>query len=471
MHALDFVIFAVYFAIVLYIGFYFFRKNTNREEYYIGGRSMSAGHIGFSIVATDVGGGFSIGLGGLGFVMGLSGSWLLFTGLVGAWLAAIFIIPKIKKNDAEKGLLTFPDFLRLHYNEKVAVSAALISGIGYLGFTSAQILAGAKLAAGTVFSNVQIMRPLDLSLYIMTTIIILYTVMGGLKAVIYTDTFQWMILLSGLIIFGLPFAYVKVGGMQVLLRELPTEFFSLGNLTVSQFLNWFFTIVPIWFIAMTLYQRIYACKDVKSARRAFYLAGILEYPLMAFAGVILGMIARIYFPAVDSEMAMPMLLKKILPIGIKGVVIAAYFSAIMSTADSCLIASSGNVVNDVIEKLFVKRASHKKMILLSQGVTLVIGFITFIIAKSYTTVLEIILHAYSFMVAGLLVPTLMAYFSRHTSSRAALVSMFGGGGLTLFLIFSQVETLYDLDASIWGLAFSALLYFSALIIEKNINRG
>jgi len=57
---------------MLGIGFYFMKKNNSREDYYVGGRSMSAGHIGLSVVATDVGGGFSIGLGGLGFVMGLS---------------------------------------------------------------------------------------------------------------------------------------------------------------------------------------------------------------------------------------------------------------------------------------------------------------------------------------------------------------------------------------------------------------
>ena len=79
------------------MGFIFIRKNKNKEDYYVGGRNIPASHVGMSIVATDVGGGFSIGLGGLGFVMGISGSWLLFTGLVGAWLAAVLIIPRIKK--------------------------------------------------------------------------------------------------------------------------------------------------------------------------------------------------------------------------------------------------------------------------------------------------------------------------------------------------------------------------------------
>ena len=115
MHWIDYAIFISYFLVILYVGFYFLKKNQSREDYYVGGRKLKAGHVGLSIAATDVGGGFSIGLGGLGFTMGLSGSWLLFTGLVGAWMAAVLTVPKLKQLDIEKGLLTFPDFLGLKY--------------------------------------------------------------------------------------------------------------------------------------------------------------------------------------------------------------------------------------------------------------------------------------------------------------------------------------------------------------------
>jgi SSS family solute:Na+ symporter len=208
MHFLDYFIFIIYFMSVLAVGLYFYRKNKTKEDYYVGGRNISAGHVGMSIVATDVGGGFSIGLGGLGFIMGLSGSWLLFTGLVGAWLAAVLIIPRIKRIDAKMGMLTYPDFLRWRYGDSVALAAAVISGIGYLGFTGAQILAGAKLASGSVFSNIDFINPLDLSLYLMAGVILVYTVLGGIKAVIYTDTIQWIVLLGGLFFFGAPFAVI-----------------------------------------------------------------------------------------------------------------------------------------------------------------------------------------------------------------------------------------------------------------------
>ncbi|MFZ0389653.1 MAG: sodium:solute symporter family protein [Calditrichia bacterium] len=458
MHLIDYLIFLLYFLMVLFVGFFFYRRNKSREDYFVGGRKMSANHIGLSIVATDVGGGFSIGLGGLGFIMGLSGSWLLFTGLVGAWLSAILIVPKIKRIDRQMGMLTFPDFLRHRYNDRVALIAAVISGIGYLGFTGAQILAGAKLAAGSVFSNITWMDPLHLSLYIMAGVVLVYTVLGGIKAVIYTDTIQWIVLLGGLLFFGVPFAYFQAGGWEVISTQLPAEYFSLTNLPLSQFINWFFTIVPIWFIAMTLYQRIYACRNRKEAQKAFYIAGLLEYPLMAFLGVFLGMIAKIWFPNAEAEMGMPMLLRDVLPVGVTGIVLAAYFSAIMSTADSCLIASSGNFVNDIVERYLVKNASDKKLIGISQLVTLLVGGTALMIAAAFETVLEIILNAYSFMVAGLLFPTLIAYFSTVRKPAAAMFSMLGGGGITLILIFWGIPLPFGLDAAVYGMFTSAIIY-------------
>ena len=204
---IDYIIFAVYMAAIIGIGLYFFKKNKTHEDYYVGGRDISSTHVGLSIAATDVGGGFSIGLGGLGYAIGLSGSWLLFTGLVGAWLSAVFIIPRVKKVDLEHGMLTYPDFLAHRYGRAVALVAALISGIGYLGFTGAQVLAGAKLMAGTVMpESVMGFNSLHVALVVMGAVIVLYTVLGGIKAVIYTDTVQWIVLFGGLLLFALPAA-------------------------------------------------------------------------------------------------------------------------------------------------------------------------------------------------------------------------------------------------------------------------
>lgn len=476
MGFIDFLIFGLYMAAVLGIGWYHFRRNKNADDYYVGNRSIHASHVGLSIVATDVGGGFSIGLGGLGFVMGLAGSWLLFTGLVGAWLSAVLIIPKIKSLDQKHGMMTYPDFLRWRYNGKVALAASVISGVGYMGFTGAQILAGAKLATGTVVTQAPPgLTPMQFSLLIIACITIIYTVIGGLKAVIYTDTIQWIILLCGLIFVTIPVTLWKIGGLSRLQAELPADFFNLFNVEPVEFINWMVTIIPIWLVGMTLYQRMYACKNEKEAKKAWFIAGLFEYPVMAFTGVFLGMCARVVFPDAEPEMAMPMLIRDILPVGVTGIVIAAYFSAIMSTADSCLMASSGNFVNDILQRYCFADASDKAIMRLSQVVTLLIGVVAVVIAANFKQVLDAILYAYAFMVAGLFVPTLGAYFWKKSSSTGALAAMLIGGTLTLALLLEwlplpQVLADIGLDASAYGIAISAVVFVAGSLMFPDRKR-
>ena len=440
MHWIDFSIIAIYMATMLGVGFFFLRRQRSVDEYFVGDRKMGAGHIGFSVVATDVGGGFSIGLGGLGFTMGLSGSWLLFSGLLGAWLAAVILIPRVKQIGDRYGLLTYPGFLEKRFDSKVRLVAAIVSGIGYAGFVGAQVLAGAKL--GSAVFDVSILT----AVIVMAGIAIIYTSFGGIQAVIFTDSIQWVILLGGLLFFALPFSYSQIGGWQVITESLPASHFSLTNITFGTFLTWMFTIVPIWFVGMTLYQRIYATRDVKTAKRAWYLAGLLEWPVMAFLGVMLGMFGRVMFPDAESEMALPMLIKNVLPIGLIGLVSAAYFSAIMSTADSCLLASVGNLVNDIYQKYINPGASDNRVLHISRITTIVIGASSIIIAMAVPKVLDSILLAYSFMVSGLFVPTLAGLLWKRVSSIAAFLSMLGGGFSALLL--NVVPSINPLDEPI-----------------------
>src|SRR5690554_2988517 len=211
MHWIDLTVFAVYLLAMLGIGYYYLRSNTSKEDYFLAGRNMNPWQIGFSVVATDVGGGFSIGLGGLGFLMGLSGSWMLFTGLLGAWLAAVYLIPKAGKLSNKLKIYTFPQLFEYFYSPRVALLAGIISAIGYIGFTSSQLLAGAKLASAT-FADLN----MTTALIGMGAIAVIYTAIGGLKAVVYTDVVQWIVLLLGLILIGIPLAYNAIGGIEVI---------------------------------------------------------------------------------------------------------------------------------------------------------------------------------------------------------------------------------------------------------------
>lgn len=452
---------------MLGVGFYFFKKNKNIEDYYIGGRSLGSWHIGLSVVATDVGGGFSIGLGGLGFTIGLSGSWMLFTGLIGAWLSGVVLIPIISKLSVKHQFFTFPQIFEHFYNSKVALLAGIISAIGYIGFTSSQLLAGAKLASAT-FVEIDFLTVL----IVIGVIAVVYTGIGGMKAVIYTDTIQWIILMSGLIFIGIPISYHSIGGLDAIKSCLKPELLSLKNIHWQQLVNWGITIIPIWFVGMTLYQRIYASKSERQAKKAWFIAGLFEWPLMAFMGVTLGLFSRVAFENgmfteiskslgsdFDPEMGLPVLLNNVLPVGLMGLMLSAYFSAVLSTADSCLMAASGNLQTDILGKLFKFKQDRKSQLLTSQIITLSVGTLALLLASYMTNVLELMLYSYAFMVSGLFIPILVALYGKRPNSLAAILSMVIGGTTTVALIVSDLDLPFKLDANIFGITASAFVYF------------
>ena len=475
MHPIDAGILIVYMAGLLAMGYYFLRKNKSTDDFFVSNRNMSSWHIGLSVVATDVGGGFSIGLGGLGFLIGLSGSWMLFTGLIGAWLSAVILIPKVYTLGVSNRFTTFPQLFAHFYNGKVALAAGIISAIGYLGFTSSQILAGAKLASSTFIG-----LDLQTALLIMGLVTILYTVMGGMTAVIYTDTIQWIILMLGLIFVGIPMAFLAIGGWEGINNSVSPSVLSLTNIKWQTLVNWAVTIIPIWFVGMTLYQRIYASRSQKEAQKAWFIAGLFEWPVMAFMGVLLGLFGRVAAEqgmfadfgflsseGMDAELGLPLLLRQVLPVGLMGIMMAAYFSAILSTADSCLMAASGNLLTDILQKIFPGLCNYRHILRLTQLFTLLLGLFAVYLASSMTNVLELMLYSYAFMVSGLLVPLVAAMFFNQTNWIAAITSMLGGGITTILLSSINIDLPFNLDANIYGITMSLFLFVSfSLILNK-----
>jgi solute:Na+ symporter, SSS family len=352
--------------------------------------------------------------------------------------------------------------------------AAIISAIGYMGFTSSQMLAGAKLASGTFVGLDH-----DMALYIMGAVAVLYTVLGGLKAVIYTDTVQWTLLMFGLIFVGIPFAYIEIGGMEAIRATVAPEMLSLTNLAWQDVVFWAVTIIPIWFVGMTLYQRMYACHDEKTAKKAWYIAGVFEWPVMAFLGVLLGLFARVAadqgmfeflgaadIADTDPETGMPMLLRTVLPVGFLGIMMAAYFSAILSTADSCLMASSGNVVTDIIGRFTPFDPESPKFVRISQVVTLTIGVLALLLAGIMTNVLDLMLDSYAFMVSGLFVPVIGALFWRRSTPAGAMTAMILGGFTTITLRYSGLELPWGLDPNVFGISASAIAFIVVSLMTQ-----
>lgn len=443
---------AIYFAILIWIGVRVARTGRGEnhcESFLAADRNMNLLQSTCSTAATDLGGAFSIGMGGLGFTLGISGSWFVAMSGLSILMVSFLMVPKVKRwSDKMKGLTT-GDMFEARFDRRTGTLAAIVIGIAWFTFVGGQIIAGGKL--------LQVTLNMDLTVAVVLAggIILAYTALGGLKAVIYTDVFQMIVLMVGILFLAVPIGLLEVGGVGALFEHFASnpETASMVDWTAAGWktlLGWFFAIFPVWFISIAAMQRIVAARDVKTARRAFFLTGVpIEWPLFAVGSTLIGLIAKMLMPdLVDAELATPMIIMKLLPAGIAGIVIAAYIAAVMSSADSCLIGPVAIFTNDIYRKHLRPDASDAELVRSARIATLVLGVLAIGIAYLIPNVLELIFYAYTFGSAGLFFPMLGLLFWQRTTARGAFWSMLTGGSSAVIWAFSGEP--YGISASYAG---------------------
>jgi len=431
LHTLDLIAIAVYFAALIWIGVRVARAERGEgesESFLAADRNMNLVQTTASTAATDLGGGFSIAMGGLGFTLGISGSWLIAISGLSVVMVSFLMVPKVKRwADRVKGLTT-GDLFEARFDRRTGTVAAVVVGLAWFTFVGGQVIAGGKLLQATL--------SLDLTFAVLLagSIILAYTAMGGLKAVIYTDVLQFVVLFVGVLFIAVPLGLIEVGGVNGIREHFGTSpataamtrWNAVGWKTM---VGWFFAIFPVWFISIAAMQRVVAARDEKTARRAFFLTGVpIEWPLFAVGSTLIGMIARILIPDLqDAELATPMVIMQLLPAGLAGVVIAAYIAAVMSTADSALIGPVAIFTNDIYRKIFRPDASNRSLVRVARLATVVLGVLAITLAYLVPNVLDLILYAYTFGAAGLFFPMLGLLFWPRTTAKGAFWSMLAGG--------------------------------------------
>ncbi len=420
-----------YFAVLVWIGIRVARSERGEgesESFLAADRNMNLVQTTCSTAATDLGGGFSIAMGGLGFTLGISGSWLIATSGLSILMVSFLMVPKVKRWSDKVAGLTTGDLFEARFDRRTGTLAAVVIGIAWFTFVGGQIIAGGKL--------LQVTLDMDLTFAVVLAggIILAYTALGGLKAVIYTDVFQMFVLMIGILFIAVPIGLYQVGGIGALVAhfESSPDTASLVDWTAvgwKQLLGWLFAIFPVWFISIAAMQRIVAARDEQTARRAFFLTGVpIEWPLFAVGSTLIGLIARMLLPELDdAELATPMIIMQLLPAGLAGTVIAAYIAAVMSSADSCLIGPVAIFTNDIYRKYLRPAASDAELVRVARIATLVLGVLAIAIAYLIPNVLDLILYAYTFGAAGLFFPMLGLLFWRRTTARGAFFSMLTGG--------------------------------------------
>jgi len=419
----QFLIFVGYFLLIFGIGWLSLRWTKSEEDYWIAGSKLGWGIGGATMAATHTSAGTFIGTIGVIYAVGWSFGWVLITIPLAYWFMVAVLAPRFT---AVKEL-TLPAFLERRYQSKTARGVGgVIILIATVVYIQAQILAGG-LVANVVFG----ISPLT-GMVIFTLILLLYTLVGGMLAVVYTDFLQMLIMIVGTLV-SVPLALTHFDGMAALMKKVelikPLTFDWSGFPTVLLIglgLAFFLGSVA----TPEKVVRLYAMKDMKTIRRGILLAVVVVtgINLLVF---ILGLVAMVLFPNLPTgDLAMPMIAKTVLPTFVGTIMLAAITSAMMSTVDSLLLVAGSALSEDIYQNLIRKKASKSRRLLVARIGILIVGVIPLIsiisgFAEGELIQFIVILFT-AIMAAGFFTPVVGGILWKRATKQGAIAAMVGG---------------------------------------------
>lgn len=434
-----------YFILVLLAGFYFSRgSDKDSTAYFLAGRKIGWIALGTSIFAANISSEHFIGLAGSGASHGLAVGnfeWMaiFFIMLLGWFFAPIFI---------RSGVFTTPEFIGKRFDNRSRLFLTTFSIIAYV-ITKISI----TLFAGGLLLE----RVLGLDMYVSAVFMIvltgIYTIIGGMSTVIYTSVVQAVFLIGGavtLTVLGLN----EIGGIAGLKANLDPSFFDIFKSVKDPDFPWTgiifgAPILAIWYWCTDQYivQRILSAKDADTARSGAIFAGFLKI-LPLFVLVIPGLIAAVLYPGIRGDEAYAIMITgTLLPVGIKGLVLAGVIAAMMSSLASCFTSTATLFTMDYYRQ-FNPQASESKLVLVGRLATLVM-VITAIIWIPVTKVISSQIYVYLQSVQAFISPPiaavfLAALFWKRANASGAFWSLITGVTIGLIRFLTEI---YGFDSS------------------------
>ena len=448
LEGLDWIVLAIYFlALILVAVWVVLQKNKNTEDYFLAGRNVGWFVIGASIFASNIGSEHVVGLAGTGFESGTPmahyelHAWIV---LLLGWLFLPFYI--------RSGAFTMPEFLEKRFDPKSRWFLSLFSLIAYvLTKVSVTIYAG-----GIVVSEL-LGIPFWYGAIGVVVFTGIYTVIGGMKAVIYTETLQAIILIFGSIIITY-LGLQEVGGWSELRNTVITaspDHFNMWRPMSDPDFPWtglLFggTIVGVWYWCTDQYivQRTLAANNIKIGRRGAIFGAYLKL-LPIFIFLIPGIIAfalSIQNPEVFSvekaDRAFPMLVKNLLPVGLKGLVAGGLMAALMSSLASVFNSCSTIFTIDIYKKL-KPNESEKKLLNIGKLATTVIVILGIIWIPIMEKIGGGVMYQYLQNVQSYIAPPVAAVFIlgivwKRVNSKAAITTLMAGLVLLIMRLGSEI---------------------------------
>ena len=358
----DLFIVVCYLVIVVAIGLSFARKERTSENYFLAGRSLTWPVIGASLFASNIGTEHLVGLAGDAHRVGLVAGGFEWMACLCLIILAVVFVPQYLRTR----IYTIPEFLERRFSLTARIYLS-----GY--FTVMIVLTKVSIAlyAGAIVIEQFFGWDRTAVMWGIGIFTALYTAIGGLSAVVYTDVLQTVILVFGatlLTVIGLS----RVGGWSEFTACAPEGFLSMVKpidhpdypITGFMFGNLFVGIF-YWCMDQVIVQRALGARNIDHGRKGAVFGGFLKI-LPVFIFVLPGVIAVVLFPDIEHDKAFPTLVSELLPVGIKGLVLAGLLAALMSSLDSTLNASATLVTRDFFVRFTKTEPSHAAQIWLGR---------------------------------------------------------------------------------------------------------
>ncbi len=461
MASLDWIIIGIYFMFLIVVVWWSARKQKTSKDYFLASRNVGFFVIGASLFASNIGSEHIVGLAGNGASSGMAmahwelHAWVL---IMLAWVFVPFYY--------RSGVFTMPEFLEKRFNSK---ARGILSGVSLVAYVftkvSVTVYAGAivfqTLLPDTFGSPANAFWVGALATVILTGI---YTVFGGLRAVLYTDTAQTFILLLGSVFITM-FGLQKLGGWNELVAvcKANAENFALWRPNSNPDFPWLgiliaSPIIGIWYWCTDQYivQRTLAAKNLRAARRgAIWGAFLKVWPVLIF--IIPGLIGYalhqkgiITIPTkllasgekvINGDMVFPVMVSKLLPMGLRGLVVGGLLAALMSSLSSIFNSCSTLFTIDIYEKIN-PNASEQKLVTVGRIATGVIVLFGILWIPIMPLISEGGLYKYLQSVQGYLAPPitavfLLGLFMKRVNSKGAVAGLGVGFLLGMFKLTIQ----------------------------------
>lgn len=446
--AVDYIVIVVYLAGMLAVGWWGMRRAKSKSEFLVAGRRLGPSMYSGTMAAIVLGGASTIGGVGLGYQYGLSGAWMVFTIGLGLLALSIFFSARI----ARLKVYTVSEMLDLRYGGR----AGVISGVVMWAYTL-MLAVTSTIAYATIFDVLfDINR--TLAIILGGSIVVAYSTLGGMWSITLTDMVQFVVKTIGVLLLLLPIAVVKAGGFSEMKAQLPTEYFDplgIGGETI-------FTYVLIYtfgmLIGQDIWQRVFTARSDTTAKWGGTVAG--TYCLVyALAGAVIGTAAKVLYPNLASaDDAFATIVKDELPVGVRGLVLAAALAAVMSTSSGALIACATVANNDIWSRLrgIVRPDGEHDEVKDNRAFILLMGLAVIGTAIALNNVVEALTVAYNLLVGGLLVPILGGLLWKRGTAQGALASV-AVGGLAVIVLMATFGILAN-EPVYYGLLSSLAAY-------------